>query len=414
MTTSSKPSMIKGGVYAGEMQPRIHNHRHGLIAILPLALLLAACGAATSPATTPTPTPTATVTATPTLIPTPTPTAAPTPTPEPPLAVLTDSSGNLKVINGQGVTQWSLTVAAQLKIFGFSLQTKGSNIRVVVAGSNIYLQSTLWGTTSGKVAVLTRNGSLLGIATTPPDPAGLNGVTMVYSPGAPEWAWIIDQFPASQSHHGVINMGGLGEPNRIVFHWLAPADNVEALEGWTNTGIIIHREQYLGVDCNIFYQPGSAWFALNPHTGTLTQLADGNKVALLAASSNDIVAAPLSYAHDVLINGVTYTESKSQVTNAYISPDGSYVAVDRYSQTRCDLNADSGKNTVEMVSVASKTHVDLQNLDAIAWLSNTEFVANTPDGSTWLYSLTGKPIADICPVNSIWSSPWGGYAGAVS
>ena len=149
-------------------------------------------------------------------------------------------------------------------------------------------------------------------------------------------------------------------------------------------------------------------------TRTLTQIADGNKVALLSASSNDIVAAPLSYAHDVLINGVTYTESKSQVTDASISPDGSYVAVDRYSQTRCDLNADSGKNTVEMVSVASKTHVDLQNLDAIAWLSNTEFVANTPDGSTWLYSLTGKPIADICPVNSIWSSPWGGYAGALS
>ena len=273
--------------------------------------------------------------------------------------------------------------------------------------------------TSGKVAVLTRNGSLLGIATTPPDSAGQNGVTMVYSPGSPAWAWLVDQTPADQlnsstyRHHGVIIMGGLGESNRTVYTWLAPADNVENLDSWTTAGLIIHREQYTGVDCNIFYQPGSAWFALNPHTGTLTQIADGNKVALLAASSNDIVAAPLSYAHDVLINGVTYTESKSQVTNAFISPDGSYVAVDRYSQTRCDLNADSGKNTVEMVSVASKTHVDLQNLDAIAWLGNTEFVANTPDGSTWLYTLTGKPISDICPVNSIWNSPWGGYTGSL-
>ncbi len=394
-----------------------------LIALGVSAAALAACGA-TSSSTSPSPSPTsAAPTATPTPIPTPTPTAVPAPTPAPPLAVLSDSSGNLKVVDGQGIEQWSLTRAAMMKIFGLSAQdaqTPNFNIGAVVAGSNIYLLNTRYEATSGRVAVLSRTGKLVGIATTPPGPAGLNGLTMVFSPGAPEWAWIQDQTPANQlnsdtyRHHGVINMGGLGEPNRTVFHWLAPADNVEALEGWTNTGIIIHREQYLGVDCNIFYQPGSAWFALNPHTGTLTQLADGNKVALLAASSDDIVAAPLSYAHDVLINGVTYTESKSQVTNAFVSPDGSYVAVDRYSQTRCDLNADSGKNTVEMVSVASKTHVDLQNLDAIAWLSNTEFVANTPDGSTWLYSLTGKPIADICPVNSIWNSPWGGYAGAVS
>jgi hypothetical protein len=408
------------------MQPRNHNHRHGLIATLPLALLLAACAAA-APATTPTPTPTATVTATPTLIPTPSPTAVPTPTPGPPLAVLIDSSGNLKVVNGQGVEQWGLTKAAQLKIFGLSAndpQATNFNIGAVVAGSNIYLQSSLSGGTSGNVAVLTRSGMLLGLSTTtPPTPAGLNGVTMVYSPGSPEWAWLVDQSPADQinnsgygatyHHHGVIIMGGLNEPNRTVYHWLAPAGNVENLDSWTTAGLIIHREQYTGVDCNIFYQPGSAWFALNPHTGTLTQIADGNKVALLAASSNDIVAAPLSYAYQVLINGVTYSESRSQVTEAYISPDGALVAVDRYSQTRCDLNADSGENTVELVSVASKNHVDLQNLDAIAWLGNTEFVVRAPDSSTWLYSLTGKPIADICPVNSIWDSPGGGYTGSL-
>ena len=67
MTTSTKASVIKGGVDACDMQPRNQNHRHGLATTLPLAALLAACGAATSPATTPTPTPTATVTATSTL-----------------------------------------------------------------------------------------------------------------------------------------------------------------------------------------------------------------------------------------------------------------------------------------------------------------------------------------------------------
>lgn len=412
------------------MQRRNPNHRHWLIAVFPLALLLTACAAGTpsgSPSpSTPTPSPSATPattpSSTPTLVPTPSPTAVPTLAPEPPLAVLSDSSGNVKVVNGQGVEQWSLTTAAMLKIFGLSAQeanTPNFYIGKVVAGSYIYLFNTLYEATAGKVAVLSRTGALLGIATTPPDPAGNNGVTMVFSPGSPEWAWLVDQSPANQinnsgpgdtyRHHGVIIMGGLNEPNRTVYHWLAPAGNVENLDSWTTAGLIIHREQYTGVDCNIFYQPGSAWFALNPHTGTLTQLADGNRVALLDAISNGNVSAFLSDAHAVLINGVTYTESKSQVTFAFISPDGSYIAVDRYSQTRCDLNDEGGKNTVELVSVASKTHVDLQNLSVVAWLGNTEFVANPPDGSTWLYTLAGKPIADICPFGSIWS-----YTGALS
>ena len=48
VTISTKPPVI-GGVNAGEMQPRTRNRRHGLIATLPLALLLAACGGGTSP-----------------------------------------------------------------------------------------------------------------------------------------------------------------------------------------------------------------------------------------------------------------------------------------------------------------------------------------------------------------------------
>ncbi len=265
----------------------------------------------------------------------------------------------------------------------------------VVAGPNIILLGHTEPATATTVVVFSRTGALLGKSTMPL----ISGA--VFSPDGTQWAWLVDQSPANQinnsgygdtyRHHGVINMGGLGEPNRTVYHWLAPAGNVEALEGWTNTGIILHREQYLGVDCNIFYQPGSAWFALNPSTGTLTQIADGNKVALLSASSNDVVAASLSDAHAVLINGVTYTESKSQVTGASISTDGSYVAVARYSQTRCDLNADSGKNTVEMVNVANHTHVDLPNLVLYCWWDDSQFVATGPNQSVWLYTFQGKP-----------------------
>lgn len=402
------------------MQPRNQKNRHGLIATLPLALLVAACGTATSPTTRATSS--ATAAATPSQIPAPTPTAVPTAATEPPLAVLVDGAGDLKVLNGQGVEQWSLTTAAMLKIFGLTAknaQTPNFYIGKVVAGSYVYLFNTLYEATSGKVAVLSRTGALLGLATSPPDPAGLNGLTMVFSPSSPEWAWLVDQSPANQvnnsgqgdtyRHHGVINVGGLGEPDKVVYRWLAPAGNVETLDGWINAGIIVHREQYLGVDCNIFYQPGSAWFTLNSSTGTLTQLAAGGNDVLLDASSDDTVDAIVSDAQVVLINGVTYAESKSQVTFAFNSPDGSYVAVDRYSQTRCDLNAEGGKNTVEMVDVAAKTHVDLPNLSAIAWLSSSEFVADPPDGSTWLYSLTGKPITELCPAGSVWS-----YAGDLS
>ena len=98
------------------MQPRNQIHRHGWIATLPLALLLAACGAGASPSSpsrsTPTPTP----------VPTPSvPATTPTPSPTPsapvvasPLAVVgSENAGigpyTLGLVNAQGIVVAAVT-----------------------------------------------------------------------------------------------------------------------------------------------------------------------------------------------------------------------------------------------------------------------------------------------------------------
>ena len=115
MTISTKPPVI-GGVNAGEMQPRSHNHRHGLIATLPLALLLAACGAGASPSSpsrstpTPTPVPTPSVPAT---TPTPSPTPSATVVANPLAVVGSENAGiglyTLGLVNARGIVVAAVT-----------------------------------------------------------------------------------------------------------------------------------------------------------------------------------------------------------------------------------------------------------------------------------------------------------------
>ncbi len=120
MTTQTKAPVIKGGVDAGEMHPGNRNHRHGLVATLPLALLLAACGAGISPSSvsrsTPTPTPVPTLTPTPSV---PATTPTPSPTPSAPVAansfavVGSQNAGigpyTLGLVNAQGIVAAAVT-----------------------------------------------------------------------------------------------------------------------------------------------------------------------------------------------------------------------------------------------------------------------------------------------------------------
>src|ERR1022692_2129045 len=395
------------GVDAGEMQPRNQNHRHGLIAILPLALLLAACAAA--PATTPTPTaaatPTATATATPTLVATPSPTAVPTPVPEPPLAVLAEGQ-ELKVVTTQGVEQWSLSNAALEKIFGVSAsqaQTQGFGINSEIAGSHIILFYSPTSTAT-KVVVLSRAGNVVGNATVSLDPQSFSQIEV--SPSGAQWAWAVDQTPnATGNHRGVVEVGGLSEAVRTVYHWVAPVGFTETVAAWTNTGIIIFRVQSGG--CGVGFHPDFASFVINPTTGSLSDLFSGNE-NYLGASSGVTVASLGNDDHSVLIDGGKYSESRSSIDGAYISPDGAHVAVSRIKLSG-GCGGSPPKLSVEMVTVANQSHVDLANLTALGWWNDTQYVANTSDGSAWLFTLAGKPVSEICPESSGW-----GYSGELS
>ncbi len=402
MTISLNPPVI-GGVDAGEMGPRSHNHRHGLIATLPLALLLAACGAGASPSSashsTPTPTPS------PTLVPTPSPTAVPTPAPEPPLALFYAGNGAMEVVNAQGVEQWGLTNAQEGQLFGLTAAQAGKyNFGPQSGNSNVFFSYQASPTSVIKVAVISRSGKLLGVGTAPalssPGDASYSWAFVV-SPTGTEWAWPVDQTPNSAGqHHGVVEVGGLGEANRIVYRWVAPVGFTELLSGWTNSGIIMQRTPEGGpFPCGGYESADFAWFAINPTTGTLHELFTGND-QYIDASSGVTVAGLLSDAHTVLIDGVSYSESKSIVGGAFISPDGAHVAVGRESFNPCG-GGQVPQSSIAMVTVANHSHVDLQNLGIAGWWDNNDIVVST-NASLWIYTLQGKAVSEILPATNSW------------
>jgi hypothetical protein len=405
VTTSTKPPAIND-VHTGEMQPRSQNHLRGLIATLPLAVLLAACGTGAPSSSSPTSSPSSKpTTPSPTLVATPSPTAAPTPAPVPPLAVLSQGQ-ELKVVNSQGVEQWSLSNAAMEKIFGVSAsqaQTHGFGINSEIGGSHITLFYNITPLLT-KVAVLSRAGNLVGSSTVPLTPGSFSPIEV--SPSGTEWTWIVDQTPnATGEHHGVVEVGGLGEGVRTVYDWVAPVGFTETVAAWTNTGIIMFRVQSGG--CGVGFHPDFASFVINPTTGSLSDLFSGNE-NYLGASSGVTVASLGNDDHSVLIDGVKYSESKSSIAGAYISPDGAHVAVSR-------INVSGGcagfipKLTVEMVTVANQSHVDLQNLDADGWWTDDQFIANNLSGNTWIYNLQGGAVSEICSESSGW-----GFSGVLT
>jgi hypothetical protein len=129
------------------------------------------------------------------------------------------------------------------------------------------------------------------------------------------------------------------------------------------------------------------------------------------------VARLLNDAHSVLINGVKYSESKSIVADAPISPDGAHVAVLRESFNPCGGGA-IPQSSIEMVTLANHSHIDLQNLQLAGWWGSNEIVANytgpiaspsPPPGTNgyesgvlWIYTLQGKPVSQIGRVNTPW------------
>jgi hypothetical protein len=410
------------------MQSRNTKTRHWLIATLPLAVLLAACGttaATTTHSSSPTPTPAATTI----LVPTPSPTSVPTSAPGQPLAVLyggPDSpQGGLEVVNGQGVKQWGLTYAQEGAFFGLTPQQAGNFTPgdFEIGGSNLFFFSQATPTSPNKIAVVSRTGQLLGIGTAPALPNSSSASyywSFVVSPTGTEWAWPLDQTPlATGQHHGIVEVGGLGEANRILYRWVAPLGFTETLVGWTDTGIVMQRTG----DGPCGYGP-DAWFTVNPDTGKLAELVTDNE-QFLAASSGVTVAGLLNDPHTVLINGVRYSESKSVFAGAAVSPDGGRVAVMRASFNPCG-SGNIPEDSIEIVNVANHTHVDLQGIQLVSWWDNNEIIAVSdtesynppptipvPTGDTTppirIYSLQGQKVSEIIPANFPWS-----YQGVLS
>jgi hypothetical protein len=337
------------------------------------------------------------------------------------MAVLTTGQG-FEAVNAQGVEQWETTNAKMAQIFGVSLQqiiTESNDanwpvdpVQVEVAGPNLVL---FYGAADNltKVAVISHAGTLLGTASIPG--YSVNGGFYVSSPDGTQWAWSLDQSPANQinnlgpgttyRHHGVIEVAGLNESAHTVYEWLAPAGFTEELLGWYSTGIIVHRFEYWQcgpVEDHVFGDSGAAWFALNPSTDKLTELFTGNQQYLLTGNGVS-VAALLNDPHAVLINGVTYSESKSSIDfygngqPADISPDGAHVGISRTNPINpCgDYSIPTPTLTVELVTVADHSHVDIPNMAADGWWGNTDIVTLDPKLNVWIDTLQGKPVAEL-------------------
>lgn len=389
------------------------NRRHGLIATLPLALIVAACGTAastTKPATSST---SPSATATPTQIPAATPSAVPTPAPEPPLAFFVNYGAALgaqqwKVVNAQGVEQWGLTPTQEGKLFGLTAQqVSTANLTPQAGDTDLFLIYQASPTSANQIAVFSRTGKLLGIGKAPgvgltPD-SQETGSPFEVSPSGPEWAWTVDQTPsATGEHHGVVEVGGLGKTDQIVYRWVAPVGFTEQLDGWTDSGIIMQRiPEGNPFICGDFDDPTSAWFAINPSTGTLRELFSGNE-QFMAASSGVTAAGLINDSHSVLVNGVKYSESKSFAGSAIISPDGTEVAVFRESFNPCG-GGNIPTTSIEIVTLANQGHVDLPGLGLVSWWDSHQILANPTAGSLWIYTLQGKPVSELSPPGTPWN-----------
>jgi len=318
----------------------------------------------------------------------------------------------MEVVNAQGVEQWGLTNAQEGQLFGLTAaQASKYNLGPQAGNSDLFFFYQPTPTSINTVVVLSRTGKLLGRGSAP----ALDSVSFQNSPTGTSWAWTIDQTPnAAGQHHGVVEVGGLGQSNRIVYRWVAPVGFTEQLDGWTNTGIILQRTPQGGpFPCGGYDNSGYAWFAINPATGKLTELVSGNEQLMdtlggagAAAANGVIVASLLNDGHSVLINGVKYPESKSIVAQANVSPDGAHVAVDRESFNPCG-GGNIPQSSIEIVTLANHSHVDLPNLQLASWWDSNEIVASA-SGGLWIYTLQGKAVSEI-PVNTQWL-----YQGALS
>ena len=212
------------------------------------------------------------------------------------MAVLSDRSGNLKAVTDQGLEQWGLTQAQEAQYFGLTATQYGpigNSPQIGGADLFFFIQSTP--TSADQVAVVSSTGALIGRGTAPAFSLAVTSPFQV-SPIGTEWAWTTDETPnATGQHHGVVEVGGLGKTNRIVYRWVAPVGFTEQLDDWTNTGIIMQRIALGGPFPCGGDQSADAWFAINPSTGAIKELVPVlPHIWMPAAASSSPVAMMLT------------------------------------------------------------------------------------------------------------------------
>jgi hypothetical protein len=142
------------------------------------------------------------------------------------------SAQQLEVMNGEGVKEWGLTVAQEGQYFGLTAQQYGPGSNAPqIGGSDLFFFFQSTPASANQVAVVSRTGTLIGLGTAPAVNPSANGMgPFQVSPSGAEWAWTTDETPnASGKHQGVVEVGGLGEANRVVYRWVAPAGFTEEL-----------------------------------------------------------------------------------------------------------------------------------------------------------------------------------------
>jgi hypothetical protein len=385
--------------------------RYRLISLLPLSLLLAACA---GPA--PTPSPSASAPA-----PSAAPTVIPTPLPEPPLALLVNNApgemtGEMKVVNSQGVEQWGLSAAEMEQMTGETAQqliTQGPNVSPQADGPNVLLNNTPAPPDKGvavtELLVLSRTGKRIG---TWAEPLGGNHGSLITSPSGTEWTWnVFSGMDKSGRQYGQVDISGLGEPVRTLFHWVAPVGFTDVPIAWTSAGITLQRIRS-NTSCSPYTGAGTAAFMINPTTGALSDLFSSGGEQYLDIENQDTVAWLSDDEYSVVINGVIYSESGSLVAGAFVynglaqvgvSPASDHVAVNRVSQND-NCNGATPEASIEMVTVPDQSHIDLPNLSFVTWWNDREFVALTSNQSVWLYTVQGKAVSEISadPAWSFW------------
>lgn len=372
----------------------------GTIISAAIALVgLAACGSTATPTVRPlAPSPTLT-----TYTPTPVQTVPPTP----PLALFSTSTG-FEVVNDQGLAQWGLTTTQMETMVGqnpqldkgpFQLDT--NNVNPVVAGPNVLLVGLPAASTPPPVVVvLSSAGKTMGsgpVSGPTPD-FGL----LVGSPDGTEWAWNVTLGKNQTGQDfGEVEIAGIGVPTHTIYKWTAPIGASEAVNYWTDTGIILQRTGS-NTTCTQYYSLNNAAFIINPLTGSISDLFSGDQ-QFIYATSEVKVAGLYSNPNGVSINGTVYSEAGPfVVVGANVSPDGKHVLVNRENFLgQCGGNIPT--DSAVLVNVATHSHIDIPNLWESGWLNNSAFIAP----SNMAYNLQGKPVKEIAP------GGWH-YLGAVS